>query len=104
MDGLGFCGVGMLQAGRSQITPLCFCKVAIQIKLFFVVATDFAGVAACRAGAAHPRRQKLREMPPPGASAPAFAATSQPQRMVLAVPFGVETTYAAGGLFNLSAG
>ena len=27
------------------------------------------------AGAAHPRRQKHREMPPPGASAPAFAAT-----------------------------
>ena len=32
-------------------------------------------VAAFLAGAAHPRRQKHREMPPPGASAPAFAAT-----------------------------
>ena len=30
------------------------------------------------AGAAHPRRQKHREMPPPGASAPAFAATVEP--------------------------
>ena len=30
------------------------------------------------AGAAHPRRQKHREMPPPGASAPAFAATAEP--------------------------
>ncbi len=30
------------------------------------------------AGAAHPRRQKHREMPPPGASAPAFAATVVP--------------------------
>ena len=30
------------------------------------------------AGAAHPRRQKHREMPPPGASAPAFAATTEP--------------------------
>ena len=30
------------------------------------------------AGAAHPRRQKQREMPPPGASAPAFAATVEP--------------------------
>ena len=29
-------------------------------------------------GAAHPRRQKHREMPPPGASAPAFAATVEP--------------------------
>ena len=35
-------------------------------------------VAACLAGAAHPRRQKHREMPPPGASAPAFAATAEP--------------------------
>ena len=32
------------------------------------------------AGAAHPRRQKHREMPPPGASAPAFAATVNPAR------------------------
>ena len=30
--------------------------------------------------AAHPRRQKHREMPPPGASAPAFAATVEPAR------------------------
>ena len=30
------------------------------------------------AGAAHPRRQKQREMPPPGASEPAFAATVEP--------------------------
>ena len=36
------------------------------------------GVAALKAGAAHPRRQKHREMPPPGASAPAFAATVEP--------------------------
>ena len=35
-------------------------------------------VAANWAGAAHPRRQKHREMPPPGASAPAFAATAEP--------------------------
>ena len=35
-------------------------------------------VAAFLAGAAHPRRQKHREMPPPGASAPAFAATVEP--------------------------
>ena len=35
-------------------------------------------VAAFWAGAAHPRRQKHREMPPPGASAPAFAATAEP--------------------------
>ena len=35
-------------------------------------------VAAFLAGAAHPRRQKHREMPPPGASAPAFAATAEP--------------------------
>ena len=35
-------------------------------------------VAALKAGAAHPRRQKHREMPPPGASAPAFAATVEP--------------------------
>ena len=35
-------------------------------------------VAAFKAGAAHPRRQKFREMPPPGASAPAFAATIEP--------------------------
>ena len=35
-------------------------------------------VAAFFAGAAHPRRQKHREMPPPGASAPAFAATVEP--------------------------
>ena len=32
-------------------------------------------MAAFWAGAARPRRQKHREMPPPGASAPAFAAT-----------------------------
>ena len=35
-------------------------------------------VAAFWAGAAPPRRQKHREMPPPGASAPAFAATVEP--------------------------
>ena len=35
---------------------------------------------SCWAGAAHPRRQKHREMPPPGASAPAFAATVEPAR------------------------
>ena len=38
-------------------------------------------VAAFWAGAAHPRRQKHREMPPPGASAPAFAATVEPASM-----------------------
>ena len=38
------------------------------------------GVAAFWAGAAHPRRQKRREMPPPGASAPTFAATVEPAR------------------------
>ena len=38
-------------------------------------------VAAFWAGAAHPRRQKHREMPPPGASAPAFAATVEPVSM-----------------------
>ena len=38
-------------------------------------------VAAFKAGAAHPRRQKHREMPPPGASAPAFAATVEPESM-----------------------
>ena len=37
-------------------------------------------MAALKAGAAHPRRQKRREMPPPGASAPAFAATVEPAR------------------------
>ena len=37
-------------------------------------------VAALKAGAAHPRRQKHREMPPPGASAPTFAATVEPAR------------------------
>ena len=38
------------------------------------------GVERCGfwTGAAHPRRQKHREMPPPGASAPAFAATVEP--------------------------
>ena len=41
-------------------------------------ATGVASVAAFLAGAAHPRRQKHREMPPPGASAPAFAATVEP--------------------------
>ena len=35
-------------------------------------------MAAYWAGAAHPRRQKQREMPPPGASEPAFAATVEP--------------------------
>ena len=38
-------------------------------------------MAAFGAGAAHPRRQKHREMPPPGASAPAFAATVEPASM-----------------------
>ena len=35
-------------------------------------------MAAFWAGGAHPRRQKQREMPPPGASEPAFAATVEP--------------------------
>ena len=35
-------------------------------------------MAAFWAGAAHPRRQKHREMPPPGASAPAFTAIVEP--------------------------
>ena len=38
-------------------------------------------MAAFWAGAAHPRRQKHREMPPPGASAPAFAATVETASM-----------------------
>ena len=38
-------------------------------------------VAAFWAGAAHPRRQKHWGMPPPGASAPAFAATFEPALM-----------------------
>ena len=38
-------------------------------------------MAAFWAGAAHPRRQKHRKMPPPGASAPAFAATVEPASM-----------------------
>ena len=37
-------------------------------------------MAAYWTGAAHPRRQKHREMPPPSASAPAFAATVKPAR------------------------
>ena len=57
------------------------------------------------AGAAHPRRQKHREMPPPGASAPAFAAAVEPAcaqdaaggRIFLAAA----TT--AGGLFFFAA-
>ena len=57
------------------------------------------------AGAAHPRRQKHREMPPPGASAPAFAAAVEPAcaqvaaggRIFVAAP----TT--AGGLFSFAA-
>ena len=46
--------------------------------MIFFVATGVLSVAAFKAGAAHPRRQKHREMPPPGASAPAFAATVEP--------------------------
>ena len=45
------------------------------------------------AGAAHPRRQKHREMPPPGASAPAFAAAVEP----------AYTQLAAGGRIFLAA-
>ena len=40
-----------------------------------VRAVERDGFWAC---AAHPRRQKHREMPPPGASAPAYAATVEP--------------------------
>ena len=49
--------------------------VASVAAVLFVAALS---VAAFKAGAAHPRRQKHREMPPPGASAPAFAATVEP--------------------------
>ena len=35
-------------------------------------------MTAFKAGAAHPRRQKHREMPPLGASSPSFAATVEP--------------------------
>ena len=43
-----------------------------------VLLRESLSVAALWAGAAHPRRQKHREMPPPGASAPAFVATVEP--------------------------
>ena len=43
-----------------------------------VVVAGALSVAAFLAGAAHPRRQKHRGMPPPGESAPAFAATVEP--------------------------
>ena len=48
-------------------------------------------VAAYWAGAAHPRRQKRREMPPPGASAPAFAATVEPTSTQ--ITSGIPPTY-----------
>ena len=44
-------------------------------------ATGVASVAAFWAVVARSRRQKHREMPPPGASAPAFAATVEPESM-----------------------
>ena len=44
-----------------------------------------------KAGAAHPRRQKHREMPPPGASAPAFAATVEPTSTQ--ITSGIPPTY-----------
>ena len=56
-------------------------RVASVAAVLFVVAVLFVAalsVAAFWAGAVHPRRQKHREMPPPGASAPAFAATVEP--------------------------
>ena len=43
------------------------------------------------AGAAHPRRQKHREMPPPGASAPAFTATAEPTSTQ--ITSGIPPTY-----------
>ena len=49
-------------------------------------AVRMLSVAAFWAGAAHPRRQKHREMPPPGASAPAFAATVKPARACSSPP------------------
>ena len=62
------------------------------------VATFWAGAAArvverggFWAGAAHPRRQKHREMPPPGASAPAFAATVEPASTK--ITSGIPPTY-----------
>ena len=48
-------------------------------------------VATYWAGAAHPRRQKQREMPPPGASAPAFAATVEPASTK--ITSGIPPTY-----------
>ena len=43
------------------------------------------------AGAAHSRRQKHREMPPPGASAPAFTATAEPTS--IQITSGIPPTY-----------
>ena len=50
------------------------------------------------AGAAHPRRQKHREMPPPGASAPAFVATVEPAltQMVSSASSACDGTRAGG--------
>ena len=48
-------------------------------------------MAAYWAGAAHPRRQKQREMPPPGASEPAFAATVEPASTK--ITSGIPPTY-----------
>ena len=48
-------------------------------------------MAALKAGAAHPRRQKHREMPPPGASAPTFAATVEPTSTQ--ITSGIPPTY-----------
>ena len=57
------------------------------------------------AGAAHPRRQKHREMPPPGASAPAFAAAVAPACTQLAAGgrIFVAAPTTAGGLFFFAA-
>ena len=71
--------IGLTAAISISASGLCFdlfrCGGVLSVA---DAAAGVLSVAAFWAGAAHPRRQKHREMPPPGASAPAFAATVEP--------------------------
>ena len=59
-----------------SVSVAAFGRVLRRVSLS--VAAGFVERDGFWAGAAHPRRQKHREMPPPGTSAPAFAATVEP--------------------------
>ena len=72
-----FVAAVLFDAADDFVAAVLFAAAVLSLRRFFSLRQGVER-GGFWTGAAHPRRQKHREMPPPGASAPAFAATAEP--------------------------